>query len=84
MLSARKLKSAVFWCRKRVLMVEFMQQGPTVTSQVYSQTLKERRGVLISSLVLLHHTFLHSSTTAAFKRELFNHPDLAPSYYRLS
>jgi hypothetical protein len=30
-LSARKLMAAVFWDRKGVLIVEFMQQGTTVT-----------------------------------------------------
>jgi hypothetical protein len=30
----------VFWDRKGVLMVEFMQQGATVTSEVYCKTLK--------------------------------------------
>jgi acyl-CoA thioesterase len=34
-LSARKLMTAVFWNRKGVLMVKFMQQGTTVTSEVY-------------------------------------------------
>jgi hypothetical protein len=32
-LSARKLMATVFWARKRLLIVEFMQQG-TITSQV--------------------------------------------------
>jgi hypothetical protein len=30
-LSARKLMAAVFWEQKRVLVVEFMQQGTTIT-----------------------------------------------------
>jgi hypothetical protein len=34
MLSATKLMAAVFWDRK-VVVVEFMQQGTTVTSEVY-------------------------------------------------
>jgi hypothetical protein len=34
-LSARKLMATVFRDRKGVLMVEFMQQGTTVTSEVY-------------------------------------------------
>jgi hypothetical protein len=32
---ARKLITTVFWDRKGVLMVEFMQQGTTITSEVY-------------------------------------------------
>jgi hypothetical protein len=40
-LSARKLKATVFRDRKGVLMVEFMQQGATITSEVYCETQKE-------------------------------------------
>jgi hypothetical protein len=40
-ISARNLMAAVFWDRKGVLMVEFMQHGATVISQVYCKTLKE-------------------------------------------
>jgi hypothetical protein len=34
-LSARKLMATVFWDRKGVLMVQFMQQETTITSEVY-------------------------------------------------
>jgi hypothetical protein len=37
---AKKLTATVFWDRERVLMVEFMQQGITITSEVYCETLK--------------------------------------------
>jgi hypothetical protein len=40
-LPVRKLMTAVFWARKGVLMVEFMQQGTRVTSEVYCKTLKK-------------------------------------------
>jgi hypothetical protein len=40
-LPARKLMAIVFWDRKKVLMVEFMQQGNTITSEVYCKTLKK-------------------------------------------
>jgi hypothetical protein len=40
-MSARKLMATVFWDRKGVLMVEFRQQGTTITSEVYCETLKE-------------------------------------------
>jgi hypothetical protein len=54
--------ATVFWDRKRVLLLEFMQQGPTITSQVYCRTLKKlhrviqnkRRRMPTSSVVLLH------------------------------
>jgi hypothetical protein len=39
-LSARKLMVTAFWDRKAVLMVEFMQKGTTITSEVYCETLK--------------------------------------------
>jgi hypothetical protein len=39
-LSARKLIATVFWDRKGVLMVDFMQQGSTM-SEVYCETLKK-------------------------------------------
>jgi hypothetical protein len=34
-LSARKLMATVFWDRKGVLMVDFMQQGTTITTETY-------------------------------------------------
>jgi hypothetical protein len=33
--------ATVFWDRKGVLMAEFMQQGTTVTSEVYCKALKQ-------------------------------------------
>jgi hypothetical protein len=39
-LSARKLMAAVFWDGKGVLMMEFMQQGTTITLEVYFKTLE--------------------------------------------
>jgi hypothetical protein len=61
-LSERKLMAAVFWDRKGVWMVEFMQQGTTVTLEVYCETLKglrmaiqnKRHGMQASNLMLLH------------------------------
>jgi hypothetical protein len=41
-MSTRKLMAAVFWDRKGVLIVEFMQQGTTVMSEVYCETLKKK------------------------------------------
>jgi hypothetical protein len=38
--SARKLMATVFWDRKGVLMVEMMQQGTTILSELYCETLK--------------------------------------------
>jgi acyl-CoA thioesterase len=39
-LSARKLMAIVFWKRNGMLMVEVMQQGTIITSQVYCEMLK--------------------------------------------
>jgi hypothetical protein len=42
MLSARKLMAAVFWDRKGVLMVEFMEHRATIMSEVhYMQNTKK-------------------------------------------
>jgi hypothetical protein len=35
------LTETVFWDRKGVLIEELMQQGTTITSRVYCETLKE-------------------------------------------
>jgi hypothetical protein len=61
-LSVRKLMAAVFWDRKGVLVVEFMQQGGTITSEVYRETLtkmskaiqNKMRGMLTFGVMLLH------------------------------
>jgi hypothetical protein len=42
-LSARKLMVTVFWDRKGVLMVEFMQERTTVTSKLYFEIRKKLR-----------------------------------------
>jgi predicted ATP-grasp superfamily ATP-dependent carboligase len=36
-MSARKVIAAVFWGRKGVLMMEFMQQGTTITSEAIAK-----------------------------------------------
>jgi hypothetical protein len=61
-LSARNMVAAVSWDRKEMLMVEFMQHGTTIMSEVYCKTLKKcvrlaiqnkRCGMLTSHVVLL-------------------------------
>jgi hypothetical protein len=44
-LHARRLMVTVFWDRKVVLMVEFMQQGTTRISEVYCKKLKNCVGL---------------------------------------
>jgi hypothetical protein len=39
-LPARKMLATVFWDRKGLLIVKFLQKGTTVTSEVYSESLK--------------------------------------------
>jgi hypothetical protein len=39
-LSTRKLMATVFWDRKGVLQVEFMQEGTIIMSEVYFEPLK--------------------------------------------
>jgi hypothetical protein len=62
MLSARKLMATLFWDRKGVLVVDFMQQGMTTKSVVYCKTLRKlcraiqnkKHGMLTYGEVLLH------------------------------
>jgi hypothetical protein len=82
MLSAnQKADGNCFLGQKTVLMVEFMQQGTTIMSEVYCEAPKvlhrviqnKRHGMLTPGVVLLHdnaclHTAAsHSSTARAFK-----------------
>jgi hypothetical protein len=43
-LLARMLMATVSWDRKGVIMVKFVQQGTTITSEVYCEALKNCRG----------------------------------------
>jgi histone-lysine N-methyltransferase SETMAR len=77
---------------KRVLMVEFMQLGTTVTSEVYCETLKElsrtiqkrRHGMLTSGVVLFRenrrpHTAARTRALLGhFSWELFDRPSYSP------
>jgi hypothetical protein len=71
MLSARKLMAAIFWDRKGVLVVEFMQQGATITSQAIAKHYKKlhraiqkkRRGMLTYGVVFLNDN-AHPHTAA--------------------
>jgi hypothetical protein len=61
-MSAWKLMATVFWNRKGVLMVEFMQQGTIIMSEEYCETLKktiwghseQKHRMLTSGVVFLH------------------------------
>jgi hypothetical protein len=79
--------------RKGVVMVEFMQRGTTITSEVHCETLRnclepaiqnKRHGMLTSCVMLLHddacpHTVAPSRTLLEhFNWELFDHPPDSP------
>jgi hypothetical protein len=83
---ARRLMVTVFWDMNEVLIVEFMQQGTTITPEVYCEPLKNcvvfgmltygiTVRIRIQLLALLEH----------FNWELFDHfpysPDIAASDY---
>jgi hypothetical protein len=70
-----------------VLMVEFMQQGTTVTLQVYCKTLKKlrkaiqnkRRGMLTRGIALLHANALpHTATCTVAVSGQFEAPAAIP------
>jgi hypothetical protein len=75
MLSARKLMATLFWDRKEVLMVEFIQ-GTTIMSEVCCKTLRKvhgaiqnkRYGMLTCGEVLLHDN-VHQHTAAHTQAE---------------
>jgi histone-lysine N-methyltransferase SETMAR len=84
-LFARKLIAAVFWDRKIILVVEFMQQGTIITSKVYCKILKKlckvvrnkKHGMLTPSVVTLQDN-AHLCTAGSLL-ELFDHPPYSPN-----
>jgi hypothetical protein len=80
--------ATVFLERKGVLMVDFMQRGTTITSELYCETLaklrraiqNKRRGMLTYGVVFLHdnaraHTAGRTGELLEhFNWELFDHP----------
>jgi hypothetical protein len=65
--------ATVFWDRKGVLMVEFIQQGTTITPEVYFETLNKPRKAIQNKRrgMLLHDNA--GSYTAARTRALLKH-----------
>jgi hypothetical protein len=90
--SARRMMAALLWDGKGVLMMEFMQQGTTKTSEVYYETLNKlcrsiqskSCGMPTSNVVLFHdnehlHTATHTQALLeCFNWELFDHPPYRP------
>jgi hypothetical protein len=69
-----------FWDKKGVLMVEFMQQGTIIMSEVYCETLTKLREILTSSVVFLYdnHVCIRA-LLEHFNWELFDHPPYSPN-----
>jgi hypothetical protein len=86
--------ATVFWDIKGVLLMEFMQQWTTITSEDYCETQKvlhkaiqnKRRGMLTPGVVLLHESaspYAAARTRALlehFNWELFDHPPYNPDF----
>jgi transposase len=84
--------ATVFWDRKGVLMVGFMQKGTTITSEASCATLRKlrraiqnkRHEMLTYGIVLLHdnacpHTAARTRALLEhFNWELFDHPSYSP------
>jgi hypothetical protein len=91
-LPARKLMATIFWERKGVLTVVFMQRGTAVMSQVYCETHQKfrtaiqnkRRGMLTPGVVHLHDNtrprtaVRNRELLEHFNRELFDHSPYRP------
>jgi hypothetical protein len=89
--------ASIFWDRKGVVTVEFMQQGNTITSEMYCETLKKlrraiqnkKRGMLTSGVVLIHdNTGPHTAARTRVMLEHFNwescdHPSYSPDLNHL-
>jgi hypothetical protein len=96
-LSVRKLVTAIFWDKKGVPMMEFVQHGTTIMSEVYCETLKNcvgshRKKTWNADIrcsappwqCAFSYSCLHSSTAGAFQLEVVwspYSPDLPPSNY---
>jgi transposase len=86
------LTATVFWDRKGVLMVKFMQQRTTTTPEVYCEILtklhrviqKKGSGILTSGALLLHHNACPHAATCIrallehLNWELFGYPPYRP------
>jgi histone-lysine N-methyltransferase SETMAR len=95
-LSNRKIMATVFWDRKGILLTEFMAPGPTITSEVYCETLHKLRrsiqnkrcGMLTKGVILLHdnarpHTAARTKALLQqFNWEIFEHPPLTARMWR--
>ena len=76
--SVRKIMATVFWDRKGILLIDFLQRGLTINVDIYCETVRKlrrtiqnkRRGMLSGGIVLLHentrnHTTDRTASTVA-------------------
>jgi len=80
--------ATVFWDKKGVVLIEFIEPGTTITSETYCKTLKKlrraienkRRRMLTSGVVLLHNNARPHTAACTqalllkFCWDLFDHP----------
>ena len=90
--SVRKIMATVFWDRKGILLIDFLECGLTINADAYCETVRKlrraiqnkRRGMLSSGIVLLHdnarpHTAARTAQLLQqFRCEVFDHPPYSP------
>ena len=84
--------ATVFWDRKGILRIDFLERGLTINADAYCETVRKlrwaiqnkRRGMLSSGIVLLHdnarpHTAARTAQLLQqFRWEVFDHPPYSP------
>ena len=90
--SVRKIMATVFWDRKGIVLIDFLERGLTINADDYCETVRKlrraiqnkRRGMLSSGIVLLHdnarpHTAARTAQLLQQLRwEVFDHPPYSP------
>ena len=90
--SVRKIMATVFWDRKGILLIDFLERRLTINADAYCDTVRKlrraiqnkRRGMLSSGIVLLHdnarpHTAARTAQLLQqFRWEVFAHPPYSP------
>jgi len=90
--SVRKIMVTIFWDRKEILLIDFLERGLTINADAYCETVRKhrrviqnkRRGMLSSGIVLLHDNARpHTAPRTAqllqqFRWEVFDNPPYSP------
>lgn len=90
--SAQKIMASVFWDRKGLLLIEFLERGETINAARYCETMKKlrraiknkRRGMLTTGISLLHDNARPHTARAtqelltSFGWDVLNHPSHSP------